>query len=314
MDLKVLGIDIGGTTTAFGIVGENGEVSFASNLPTKSFHSPEILVERIYQELSENNLLSEINGIGIGAPNGNFFSGNIEFAPNLKWEGVIPLVKLFEDKFKIKTCLTNDANAAAIGEMIFGVAKNMKDFISITLGTGVGSGIISNGKLIYGHDGFAGELGHIKVKDNGRLCGCGRYGCLEMYCSSTGVVRTFFELNSLNKNISSLQCEEKISAKSIFEHAQKGDVFANEIIDFTAQILGESLANFVCYTSPEAFILFGGYAQNESNFCKLVKHYMEENLLKIYKNKIKVLKSGLHDKNAAVLGAAALIMEKYNEK
>jgi glucokinase len=311
---NVLGIDIGGTTIAFGIVNKDGTIASSNIFETKSFDTPNDLVDTIFNELKTKNLLEPIDGIGIGAPNGNYFTGNIEFAPNLNWKGIIPLTELFKQKFKLPTLLTNDANAAAFGEMIFGNAQDLKDFIVITLGTGLGSGIVVNRKLIYGHDGFAGELGHIRTIQDGRSCGCGRNGCLEAYCSSTGVVRSFHELNSEAKEKSSLFSIEDLTSKTIFEHASNGDVFANEIVDFTAKILGSALADYACFSSPQAYILFGGYAQNGKSFADLVKKYLEENLLVIYKNKIDIRISNLHNENAAILGAAALLFNEYEKK
>lgn len=300
-----LGIDIGGTSTEYGLVSKKGEVIYEKDFPTKSFATPDLLVSTIYDDLKENNLLDQILGIGIGAPNGNYFTGNIEFAPNLTWKGIIPLAQMFEDKFHKPTILTNDANAAAIGEMVFGNARDLKDFVTITLGTGVGSGVIVNGELVYGHDGFAGEYGHIRVVPDGRLCGCTRKGCLEQYCSSTGVVKSITELDSENKAFSALLNIEKPSAKDVFDLADTGDLFAQEIVEYTAKMLGSALADFACFSSPKAYILFGGIAQHGGDFARKVKKYMEENILVIFKDKIDIRISALHDKNAAVLGTAA---------
>ena len=311
---SVLGIDIGGTTIALGIVNKDGSIISNKIFETKSFDTPNDLVDTIFNEYKTLMLLETIDGIGIGAPNGNYFTGNIEFAPNLNWKGIIPLTELFKQKFKLPTLLTNDANAAAFGEMIFGNAQDLKDFIVITLGTGLGSGIVVNRKLIYGHDGFAGELGHIRTIQDGRSCGCGRSGCLEAYCSSTGVVRSFYELFSEAKEKSSLNSIEDLTSKTIFEHASKGDVFANEIVEFTAKVLGSALADYACFSSPQAYILFGGYAQNGKSFADMVKKYLEKNLLVIYKNKIEIRISNLHNENAAILGAAALLFNEYEKK
>jgi glucokinase len=308
---NVLGIDIGGTTVAIGIVNDKGICDHNHIFSTNSFETAEILVEKVFNYLKSLDLIEIIDGIGIGAPNGNYFTGNIEFAPNLNWEGIIPLAELFRNKFNRPTLLTNDANAAAYGEMYFGNAKNLKDFIVITLGTGLGSGIVVDRNLIYGHDGFAGELGHVRVVNNGRTCGCGRNGCLESYCSSTGLVRSFHEINSENKSKSSLNNIDAIDSKVIFEHALQGDSFALEIVDFTASILGSALADYTCFSSPEAYILFGGYAQNGQYFADLVKKHMEQNLLKIYQNKIEIKVSALHAQNAAILGAAAILFHDY---
>jgi glucokinase len=309
-----LGIDIGGTSIEIGIVDREGNVLFEKDYPTKIFDSPKDFIEKVGSELKPLSYTNELVGIGIGAPNGNFFTGNIEFAPNLNWEGIIPLASLFSERFNLPTFMTNDANAAAIGEMLFGNARDISDFVTITLGTGVGSGVIVNNQLVYGHDGFAGEYGHIRVIPNGRLCGCGRRGCLETYCSSTGVVRSITELDSQNKSFSTLLSTENPSAKDVFEAADEGDLFASEIVNFTAKILASALADFACFSSPKAYILFGGYAQHYGSFPSIVKKFMEEELLVIYKNKIDIRVSSLHDKNAAVLGAAAHLFSNLNTK
>lgn len=304
-DHFALGIDIGGTSTEYGLVTKDGEVVYERDVPTKDYPQPELMIDAIYADLEKVGYLDRILGIGIGAPNGNYFTGNIEYAPNLIWKGIIPLAEMFEAKFHKPTLLTNDANAAAMGEMIFGNARDLKDFVTITLGTGLGSGVIVNGELVYGHDGFAGEYGHIRVIPNGRLCGCTRRGCLETYCSSTGVVKSITELESENKSFSALLSLDKPTAKDVFEWADKGDLFAKEIVEYTAQMLGSALADFACFSSPKAYVLFGGIAQHKGDFAKRVKHYMEENILVIFKNKIDIRISSLHDKNAAVLGTAA---------
>jgi glucokinase len=305
MNQYALGIDIGGTSIEYGIVNKKGEVIKSKDFPTKKFPTPESLVNEIYNDLININEFSSIIGIGIGAPNGNYFTGHIEYAPNLSWKGIVPLKQLFEAKFGIPTLLTNDANAAAMGEMVFGNAKDLKDFVTITLGTGVGSGVVVNGSLVYGHDGFAGEYGHIRVIPNGRKCGCQRLGCLETYCSSTGVVRSIHELDSENKSFSVLSSIENPSAKDVFELADEGDLFAEEIVEYTAQILGSSLADYACFSSPKAYVLFGGIAQHKGDFAHRVKKHLEENILIVYKNKIDIRISSLHDRNAAVLGTAA---------
>lgn len=305
-----LGIDIGGTNSVFGLCNEKGEILLEDSISTKSCSTPEELVNQIYDHLDELNYIDRIKGIGIGAPNGNYFSGTIEFAPNLDWEGIIPLAKLFQDKFGVKSSLTNDANAAAIGERVYGIAQDLNDFVTITLGTGLGSGVVANGVLIYGHDGFAGEYGHIRVVPNGRDCGCGRKGCLETYASATGVVRSIKELESDNKATSQLLLISTPKAEDVFRLAEEGDLFANEIIDYTATVLGEALADFACFSSPKAYILFGGIAQSGKAFATKVKNAMEEVLLNIYKDKIEIRISSLHDKNAAVLGAASLVWNK----
>ena len=308
-----VGIDIGGTNAVTGFTNDEGKILFQFQHSIKEFPKVEVLVEtvgtKILDVCRQNNW--QLKGIGIGAPNGNFFNGTIEFAPNLPWKGIIPLAKMFADKCATKATLTNDANAAAIGEMIFGCAKGMKDFIIITLGTGLGSGIVANGELIYGHDGFAGEIGHTIVISSGRQCGCGRRGCLETYASATGIVRTINEWIAEGKK-SSLQkfAANEISAKKIFEAAEQNDALAKEAFRFTAEILGQALADAVAYTSPETIVLFGGLANAGDLLLHQVKHYMEENLLQIYRNKVKLLLSHLPESDAAVLGAAALIWKE----
>ena len=250
-----------------------------------------------------------IKGIGIGAPNGNYYSGTIEFAPNLPWKGVIPLAAMFEERLGIPTALTNDANAAGIGEMTYGAARGMKDFIMITLGTGVGSGIVINGQMVYGHDGFAGELGHTIIRrENGRLCGCGRHGCLETYCSATGVARSAREFLTKSTEPSLLRDipAENITSKDVYDAAVKGDKIAQDIFEFTGTILGEALADFIAFSSPEAIVLFGGLAKAGDYIFKPIQKAIDDNVLNIYKGKTKLLASELKDSDAAVLGASAL--------
>ena len=308
----VVGIDIGGTNTVFGIVDARGTIIASSSIKTGAYEDVNDYVDEVCKNLLPliiaNGGVDKIKGIGIGAPNGNYYSGTIEFAPNLPWKGVIPLAAMFEERLGIPTALTNDANAAGIGEMTYGAARGMKDFIMITLGTGVGSGIVINGQLVYGHDGFAGELGHVVVDPAGRQCGCGRKGCLETYCSATGVARTAREFlvarsePSLLRNIPS----EEIQSKDVYDAAVKGDKLALEIFEFTGKVLGTALANFVAFSSPEAIILFGGLAKSGDYIMKPIQKALEENVLNIYKGKTKLLLSQLKDADAAVLGASAL--------
>ena len=302
-----LGIDIGGTNIAFGLVDIYGEVLYEKSIPTNNFATPISFVNYIYNDQTIKSKINQIQGIGIGAPNGNHFNGTIDFAPNLIWKGCIPLKQMFEEQFNIQTILTNDANAAAVGEKYFGCAKDLKNFVTITLGTGLGSGVFINGNIIYGEHGYAGEFGHIRVIPNGRKCKCGRYGCLETYASSTGLVRSFTEIASEFKKSSTLNIYNQLTAKDIFLEAENGDLFANEIIDFTAAILGNSLADFCAFSDPKAFVLFGGIAQSGELFRKKVSDEFEKNLLSIFKNKIEIRISKLHDKNAAILGNAASI-------
>lgn len=319
MEEVVAGIDIGGTTVHIGLVTQAGEVFSHICLHTKEYAQPEDLAkavsEKIKAALYDLDGKYTLKGIGIGAPNGNFYKGTIEYAPNIKWYGIIPFAKMLEDEMSVPCKLTNDANAAALGEMIFGAAKGMKDFIFITLGTGLGSGIVSNGNLIYGHDGFAGEMGHLVVVPNGRLCGCGRTGCLETYCSAPGLVKTYQEIlirqNPALKHISNTDDSlSEITAKTVFEKAKAGEAGAMEAFAFTAETLGLALANAVAYTSPQAIFLFGGLAAAGELLFNDVQRHMEENLLNIYKGNVRILPSGLPENDAALLGAASLIWYK----
>lgn len=306
-----LGIDIGGTNTAYGIVTQNGEILHHGSIATKGHVSIDAFIDELYYAISDkksSSLFEQIKGIGVGAPNGNYYTGNIEFAPNLEWKGIIPLAKLFEHKFSIPTIITNDANAAAMGEMKYGAAIGMKDFIMVTLGTGVGSGFVVNGQVLYGHDGAAGELGHVITIQDGRACGCGRKGCLETYTSATGIVKTAIEFLSSTTTTSLLRRYSNIEAKHIYEAAVHGDELAMAIFEYTGKILGFTLANTVAITSPEAIILFGGLAKAGEFIFKPTHFYMEENMLSIYKNKVKLLPSLLYEGNAAILGAAALVV------
>lgn len=308
----VVGMDIGGTNTVFGIVDQAGNVVCQDSIKTKAYPVIDDYVNAIGEKL---DVLIEsvggkdkIQGMGVGAPNGNYYTGNIEFAPNLAWKGIVPLAKLFSERVGVPCKLTNDANAAAIGEMTYGAAKGMKHFIMITLGTGVGSGIVIDGKMVYGHDGFAGELGHIIAVPDGRECGCGRKGCLEAYCSATGIVRTAKEVLKNSYEPSTLRNvpEDELTSKDIFDCAMAGDAIAKDIFQKTGELLGKALANFTVFSSPEAFIIFGGLAKAGDLIFKPVKEAMEENMLAVFKNKVKVLPSQLKDADAAVLGASAL--------
>lgn len=263
----VVGMDIGGTNTVFGIVDARGNVISKGAIKTDTHDDINLYVNDIYNELIKLidavGGIEKIRGIGVGAPNGNYYTGNIESAANLRWKGIVPLARLMSDKFGVPVALTNDANAAAIGEMTYGAARGMKNFIMITLGTGVGSGIVVDGKVVYGHDGFAGELGHtISVRNNGRMCGCGRTGCLETYTSATGVARTAREILETSKKESLLRNlpVESITSKDVYDAAIQGDETAKEIFEFTGKILGEALADFVAFSAPEAIVLFGGSA------------------------------------------------------
>lgn len=307
-----IGIDIGGTNTVFGIVDELGNCLAQNSIKTDTYEDVNDFVKELSDEIKKliagENKNLDVKGIGIGAPNGNYFNGTVEFAPNLRWKGVIHFVDLFKKHFEYPVILTNDANAAAIGEMIYGAAKGMMDFFIVTLGTGLGSGFVANGEMIYGHDGFAGELGHTIAVSDGRKCGCGRKGCLEQYASATGIVKTVKELLKINNNSILRDIpEEEITSKIIFEAAEKRDELALDAFDYTGKILGRSLADAVAITSPEAIILFGGLALAGDYIFEPTKKYMEENMLNIFKNKVKLLPSMITESNAAILGASALV-------
>ena len=296
-----LGIDIGGTNTVVGLVDKEGNVLGTDSVKTQSFPVLEEYVKTVSKLakdlIAKNNVsINEIVGLGIGAPNANYYTGNIEMAPNLPWkQDKVPLAEMFREELNIPVTITNDANAAALGEKMYGVAKDMDNFIMITLGTGVGSGIVINGQLVYGHDGFAGELGHVIIERNGRLCGCGRRGCLETYCSATGIVRTAKERNT-----------PFLTSKDIYDAAVKGDETAIDIFKETGTRLGRALADMVVFSSPEAFVLFGGLAKAGDFIVKYTKEAMEEAIMPIFKGKVKILLSTMKDADAAVLGASAL--------
>jgi len=311
-----IGIDIGGTGTKFGIVDRIGNVSFTGDLSTKKHKKVETFIDELHDKLS--SLIQtvggpgRIRGIGVGAPNGNFYTGTVEYAPNLPWKGIIPLAQLIQDKFQLTTNLTNDANAAAIGEMMYGAAQGMKDFIMITLGTGVGSGIVANGHLILGHDGFAGELGHTIIIPDGRYHeGTGKYGSLESYASATGVMLTAKEVLGKTKEESVLRKIplDEIDSRKVYDAAVQGDKIAREIFDYTGKILGMALANFVMFSSPEAIILFGGLTKAGDLILKPTREHMEANLIQVFQNRVKILVSHLRESDAAILGASALVWE-----
>jgi glucokinase len=312
-----IGIDIGGTGTKYGIVDRDGNVLFSAEMSTKKHATVYSFIDELHQVVSEvidkAGGVGRMKGIGVGAPNGNYYTGTIEYAPNLPWEGVIPLAKLLSDKFQLPVTLTNDANAAAIGEMMYGAAKGMKDFIMITLGTGVGSGIVANGHLIYGHDGFAGELGHTIVIPDGRIhAGTGKKGSLESYASATGVRLTAIEYLEKSKKPSLLKKvpAEMLDSKAVYDAAIEGDELAKEIFNYTGKILGIALANAVMTTSPEAIILFGGLTKSGDFILKPTRDSMEDNLIQVFQNKVRILISHLKEAHAAILGASALVWEK----
>ncbi len=309
----VIGVDMGGTNTVFGIVDARGVVIASASIKTQKHSNINDYIDELYNEtmrlVEANDAVGKIHGIGIGAPNANYFTGIIEDGVNLPWPTPIPIAQLISDKFGIPVAITNDANAAAIGEMTYGAARGLKDFIMITLGTGVGSGIVINGQVVYGHDGFAGELGHVTMKrNNGRLCGCGRTGCLEAYCSATGVARTareFLEIRTEPSLLRDLDIE-KITSKDVYDAAIAGDKMAKDIFEFTGTMLGEAFADFTVFSSPEAIILFGGLAKSGDLLLKPIRNAMEKNMMQIFKGKVRILTSELKEADAAVLGASAL--------
>lgn len=310
--LYTVGIDIGGTNTVFGIVDEQGHILSHDGIKTKDYPDINVYADTVAGHLRSlieaAGGIELINGIGVGAPNANYYTGQIEQAPNLPWKGTVPLARMLRERLTLPVTLTNDANAAALGEMTYGVARGMKDFIMITLGTGVGSGIVINGRLVYGHDGFAGELGHVIVRRGGRLCGCGRRGCLETYCSATGIVRTVHEMLSSTDTPSLLRDIplDKVTSKDIYDAAEQGDKLALEIFRFTGTVLGEAFADFIAFSSPEAIVLFSGLAKAGEYIMAPIREAMDANVMSIYKGKTRLLTSALKDSDAAVLGASAL--------
>ncbi len=312
-----IGIDIGGTNTIMGIVDEKGEIIARHSILSETAADYSIYMDKLGDAvdvmINSCSEVIQITGIGVGAPNGNYYNGTIEFAPNLNFEGVVPVVDHLKARFDYNVIvLTNDANAAAVGEMMYGGAKGMRDFIMITLGTGVGSGIVVNGEIVYGHDGFAGEIGHTIVDPGGRQCGCGRQGCLETYTSAPGMKRTVSELLSTMNEPSKLRdvSFNELSARMIDIEARKGDIIALEAFDYTGEILGLKLSDAVAHTSPEAIFLFGGLAQAGELIFNPTKNYLEQYLLSIYKGKVELLPSELPPGDAAILGASALVWKE----
>ena len=310
----VIGLDLGGTNSVFGIVDENANVLATTSIRTAGQNDLNLYMDAaigaLQPMIDKVGGIENIHGMRIGAPNGNFYTGNIEYAPNLPWKGIVPFSKLFKERLGVPVVLTNDANAAALGEMTYGVAKGMKNFIMITLGTGVGSGIVINGQLVYGCDGFAGELGHVTVdySEKARLCGCGRRGCLEAYCSATGVARTAKEILSETDKPSSLRDIpiDEITSRDVSIAAEHGDEVALDIYKFTGELLGKSCANFTAFSSPEAYVFFGGLTKAGNLLMDPIKKAYDEHVMEIYKGKAKMLISQLDDAQAAVLGASAL--------
>ena len=311
----VVGIDVGGQTTKIGVVDARGSVLAQTVIRTDTYNQVEPyiaeLAEAIKKLIKESGTEGNIRGVGVGAPNGNYYTGTIENAPNLLWgRQKVEFAKLLNNAIDLPVALTNDANAAAVGEMTYGAARGMKNFIMITLGTGVGSGIVINGEVVYGHDGFAGELGHtIAVRNNGRSCGCGRTGCLETYCSATGVARTAREWLELSDEPSLLRGLDTIASKDVYEAAKEGDKLALKIFEFTGKILGRSFADFIAFSAPEAIVLFGGLARSKEFLLEPMETAMNENVLGLWKNKVKIVFSQLKESDAAILGASALAWE-----
>ena len=312
----VIGVDLGGTNTVFGIVDTYGKIVAEDSIKTQKYKKAEEFVEAgvacLLPLIAQGGGTEKIAGMGIGAPNANYYTGAIEIAPNIAWahDSVVPLGEMFSQKLGIPVHLTNDANAAALGEMTYGAARGMKNFIVITLGTGVGSGIVINGQLVYGHDGFAGELGHVTMVrgEEGRVCGCGRKGCLECYCSASGMARTAREMLA-NTDRPSLLREKNpadIESLDVSIAAGKGDELANEIFQFTGKMLGEACADFTAFSSPEAYIFFGGLCKAGDLIMKPIEESYNRAVMPIYRGKAKFLVSGLMNANAAVLGASAL--------
>ncbi len=312
----VIGIDVGGQTTKCGIVDARGTVVEQTVIRTDTYETVEPFVAELAEAL--NRIIASakaegrIRGIGVGAPNGNYYTGCIESAPNLKWaHNRVEFAKLLSEQMNgIPVSLTNDANAAAVGEMTYGAARGMKNFIMITLGTGVGSGIVINGEVVYGHDGFAGELGHTcAVRHNGRQCGCGKHGCLEAYCSAIGVARTAREWLEMSDEPSELRSLDRITSKDVYDAAKDGDKMALKIFAFTGRILGEKLADFIEFSAPEAIVLFGGLARSKEFLTEPILEAMNANVLPLWRNKVKLIYSSLKESDAAILGASALAWE-----
>ena len=312
----VIGIDVGGQTTKLGVVDARGTVLAQTVIRTDNHSTVEPYIEDVAEAvnkiIADAKAEGEIRGIGVGAPNGNYYTGNIESAPNIPWaHSTVEFAKLLSEALNgLPVALTNDANAAAVGEMTYGAARGMKNFIMITLGTGVGSGIVINGEVVYGHDGFAGELGHTAaVRNNGRVCNCGKTGCLETYCSATGVARTAREWLELTDEPSVLRSLDSIASKDVYDAAKDGDKLALKIFEFTGKMLGRSFSDFIAFSAPEAIVLFGGLARAKEFLREPIETAMNENVLPLWRNKVKIVFSQLKESDAAILGASALAWE-----
>ena len=310
-DNYYIGVDIGGTNTKYGLVNEKGEIIFSGSFNTKLYKNPKDLASDIYYDYikKSNEQHIKASGIGIGAPNGNFYSGCIEFAPNLNWGENIPIVHIFSEIFQLPAILTNDANAAAIGEKFFGAAKEMKDFVVLTIGTGLGSGIFANGNIIHGKNGYAGELGHTTIAESNRKCSCGRIGCLETYVSSRGILQTYKEkcASDVRETV-----PDDMTTKEIYNLALRGDEIAIETFKTTSEVVGRSLANLILILDPEAIFLFGGIANAHPILIPTITEVINNNVLSLFKDKVKILPSALINKNAAILGSTALFYLKDN--
>lgn len=313
----VVGIDVGGQTTKIGVVDARGQVLAQTVIRSDNYDEPEPYLDEVAaavkKVVEEANVSGKVRGVGIGAPNGNYYTGMVEMAPNVVWARTtaVPVAKMLSTRLNgIPVALTNDANAAAVGEMTYGAARGMKNFIMITLGTGVGSGIVINGEVVYGHDGFAGELGHVRViRNNGRLCGCGRTGCLEAYCSAIGVARTAREWLEMSEEPSLLRGIDNISSKDVYDAAKEGDSLALRVFNFTGHMLGNAFADFIAFSAPEAIVLFGGLARSKEFLTEPILEAMNGNVLDIWKDKVKLVYSALKESDAAILGASALAWE-----
>jgi len=314
----VVGIDVGGQTSKLGVVDARGEILAQKVIRTDTFGTDaeayiDALAVAVKDVIAQSGKEGEIRGVGVGAPNGNYYTGEVSFAPNIAWAAnqAVPFSKMLSERLEgLPVSLTNDANAAAVGEMTYGAARGMKNFIMITLGTGVGSGIVINGQVVYGHDGFAGELGHVcVVRHNGRQCGCGRTGCLEAYCSATGVARTAREWLEMSDEPSLLRELDKIASKDVYDAAKEGDKLALKIFEYTGTLLGTAFSDFVAFSAPEAIVLFGGLARSKEFLTEHIERGLNDNVLKIWKNKVKIVYSELKESDAAILGASALAWE-----
>jgi len=314
----VVGIDVGGQTSKLGVVDARGEILAQKVIRTDTYGTDanaymDALAAAVNDVIDESGKRGEIRGVGVGAPNGNYYTGEVAFAPNIAWaaDQAVPFAKYLSEKLGgLPVSLTNDANAAAVGEMTYGAARGMKNFIMITLGTGVGSGIVINGQVVYGHDGFAGELGHVNVvRHNGRQCGCGRLGCLEAYCSAIGVARTAREWLEMSKEPSLLRECANISSKDVYDAAKEGDQLALRVFEYTGTLLGRTFADFVAFSAPEAIVLFGGLARSKEFLTEHIEKALNDNVLKIWKNKVDIVYSSLKESDAAILGASALAWE-----